>query len=160
MVVQYFYSLSSSPGQWEVSIMVFYWLKAWMATRIFFFVNPFTAPACQISRLKSMHIHSCEQYTWLSYNKSTFNTVHFACLRDGGVGGCSSSALLLVIFRVTVLQQAWQWKDNRQHTLSDCAILLWEQFILCCLFTVSPLVNQKHQETWSTGRCLPERQQQ
>ena len=57
-----------------------------MATRIFFFVNPFTAPACQISRLKSMHIHSCEQYTWLSYNKSTFNTVHFACLRDGGGG--------------------------------------------------------------------------
>ena len=159
MVVQYFYSLSSSPGQWEVSIMVFYWLKAWTAMRIVFLINAFTAPACKISRLKSMHIHSCERYPWLSYRTNLLSVLCISCAYATGGGG-SSSALLLVIFRVTVLQQAWQWKDNRQRTLSDCAILLWEQFILCCLFTVSPLVNQKHQETWSTGRCLSERQQQ
>ena len=40
-------------------------------------INPFTAPACKISGLKRAHIHACKQYIWWSYNKSTFNTVHF-----------------------------------------------------------------------------------
>ena len=40
-------------------------------------INPFTAPACKISRQKSAHIHACKQYIWWSYNKSTFNTVQF-----------------------------------------------------------------------------------
>ena len=72
MVVQYFYSLSSSPSRWEVSIMGFL-----PAMRIFFFINPFTAPASKISRLKSAHIHAWKQYIWWSHNKSTFTTVHF-----------------------------------------------------------------------------------
>ena len=49
-------------------------------------LNPITAPACKISRLK---MHSSKQYTRWSYNKSTFNAVHFhrnpsmcSCLRD------------------------------------------------------------------------------
>ena len=41
------------------------------------FINPFTSPACKISRLKSAHIHASKQYIWWSYNKSTLNTVHF-----------------------------------------------------------------------------------
>ena len=51
-------------------------------------VNPFTAPACNISGLKSAHIHACKQYIWWSYNKFTFKTVHFdrnpfACSCEG-----------------------------------------------------------------------------
>ena len=37
--------------------------------------NPFTAPVCNISGLKSARIHGCKQYIWWSYNKPTFNTV-------------------------------------------------------------------------------------
>ena len=33
-------------------------------------INPFTAPACKISRLKSAHIHACKQYIWSPYNKN------------------------------------------------------------------------------------------
>ena len=40
-------------------------------------INPFIAPACKISGLKSAHIHACKQYFWWSYNKSTVNIVHF-----------------------------------------------------------------------------------
>ena len=39
-------------------------------------VNPFTATACKISGLESAHIHASKQYSWLSCNKSTFNSVH------------------------------------------------------------------------------------
>ena len=39
--------------------------------------NPFTAPACKISALKSARVHACKQYIWWSCNKSTFHTVHF-----------------------------------------------------------------------------------
>ena len=77
--------------------------------------NPFTAPACKISRLKSAHIHACKQYIWWSYTKSTFNTVHFdrnlfPCSYEGGEKALviSNLALLLVIFRVMV-RQAWLW---------------------------------------------------
>ena len=42
------------------------------ALRLF---NPFTAPACKISGLKWANIHTCKQYIWRSYNKSTLNTV-------------------------------------------------------------------------------------
>ena len=40
-------------------------------------VNPFTATACKISRLKNPHIHASKQCICWSYNKSSFNTVHF-----------------------------------------------------------------------------------
>ena len=40
-------------------------------------LTPFTAPACKISGLKIALIHACEQYIRCSYNKSTFNAVHF-----------------------------------------------------------------------------------
>ena len=51
--------------------------------------NFFTAPACEISGLKSAHIHDCKQCVWWSSNKSTFNTVHFdrnpfTCSCEGG----------------------------------------------------------------------------
>ena len=39
-------------------------------------INPFTATACKISRLKSAHIHPSKQYSWCSYSKSTVNTVN------------------------------------------------------------------------------------
>ena len=39
--------------------------------------NPFTATACNISGLKSANIHGCRQDIWRSYNKPTFNSVHF-----------------------------------------------------------------------------------
>ena len=42
-----------------------------------FYVNPFTAAACDISGLKGAHIHACKQYILWSCNKSTFSTVHF-----------------------------------------------------------------------------------
>ena len=39
--------------------------------------NPFTAPtapACKISRLKSVHTHASKQYTWRSYNYCQYCT--------------------------------------------------------------------------------------
>ena len=39
-------------------------------------INPFTAPACKISGLKSAHIHAHKQYILWSYNKSTLSTVN------------------------------------------------------------------------------------
>ena len=39
--------------------------------------NPFTAPACTISGLKSTQLHACKRCIWWSYNKSTLSTVHF-----------------------------------------------------------------------------------
>ena len=30
------------------------------------YVNPFTAPACKISGLKSAHMHACKQYNYLT----------------------------------------------------------------------------------------------
>ena len=49
----------------------------WQILMVCTVFNPFTAPACKTFRLKSAHIHACKQYIWWSYNKSTFNTVHF-----------------------------------------------------------------------------------
>ena len=76
--------------------------------------NPFTAPACKISGLKSAHIHACKQYVSWSCNKSTFSIVRFdrspfTCSWKGGKKAVMASdlALLLVFFRVTVWQ-AWQ----------------------------------------------------
>ena len=40
-------------------------------------LNPFTVPGCKIFGLKSAQIHTCKQYIWWSYNKFSFNTVHF-----------------------------------------------------------------------------------
>ena len=39
--------------------------------------NPFTAVACQISWMKSAHVHACKQYIWRSCNNSTVYTVLF-----------------------------------------------------------------------------------
>ena len=78
--------------------------------------NPFTAPAWKMSALKSVHIHACRQYIWWSYNKSSFDTVHFdrnhftcSCKGEKKALMISDLALLLVAFRVTA-RQAWQWK--------------------------------------------------
>ena len=76
----------------------------------FLSLNPFTAPACKISGLKSAH-----NYTRLQV-VSTFSIVHFdrkpfTCWCEGGKKALmvSSLALLVVVFRVTA-RQAWQWK--------------------------------------------------
>ena len=52
-------------------IVPFYSSEAWTS------FNPFTAPACKISGLKSAHIHTSRHYIWWSCNKSAFSTVHF-----------------------------------------------------------------------------------
>ena len=64
-------------------------------------LNPFTATACQISWLKSEHIHASKQYVICSCNKSTFSTVHFdrnpfTCSWEVGKTA-SNLALLLVV---------------------------------------------------------------
>ena len=41
------------------------------------FLNPFIAPACTFSGLKSAHIHAWKWYIWWFYNNSPFNTVNF-----------------------------------------------------------------------------------
>ena len=71
------------------TISVLFLLAKAMWSRVF---NPFTAPAYNISGLKSAVIHACKQYICWSYNKSTFSTVHFGrnpltCYEEGGVGG-------------------------------------------------------------------------
>ena len=52
-------------------------LGHWSRIGSYHSINPFTAPACKISGLKSAHIHPCKQHIWWSYKKSTFNPVHF-----------------------------------------------------------------------------------
>ena len=84
-------------------------------------INPFTAPACKISGLKSARIHACKQCIWWSCYKSTFSTVHFdrspvRCSCEGGKKALiklmiSSLAFLSVAFWVTV-RQAWQWRGQ------------------------------------------------
>ena len=64
-------------------------LKTTFKSAKFEALNPFTAPACKISGLKSAHMHARKQYLWWSYNKFAFNTVHFdrspfRCSLDGG----------------------------------------------------------------------------
>ena len=39
--------------------------------------NSFTAPACNISGMKSAHTDACKQTIFRSYNISTFTTMHF-----------------------------------------------------------------------------------
>ena len=58
------------------SVLLYRYEKPTIFTAIYT-VNPFTAPPCKISRLKSAHMHACKQYIWWSYNKSTFSPVHF-----------------------------------------------------------------------------------
>ena len=41
------------------------------------FLNSFTAPACNISGMKSAYTDACKQTIFRSYNISTFTTVHF-----------------------------------------------------------------------------------
>ena len=77
-------------------------------------INPFTAPACKTSGLKSAHIHASIQYIWWPCNKSALNTVNFDRIlmlrrRGGNARMISNLALLLVIFRITE-RQARQWK--------------------------------------------------
>ena len=81
-------------------------------------VNPFTAPACIISGMKSAHIHACKQYSVLDgpVTHFTFNTVYFyvnlfTCSCVGGKLALMASNLapLLVVFRVTA-RKSWQWK--------------------------------------------------
>ena len=68
-------------------------------------INPFTAPA----RWKALaYTNACKEYIWWSYNKSTFSAEHFVrscftCLWGGGDIIISSLALLLVVFRVTII---------------------------------------------------------
>ena len=92
------------------------------SSRIYYFLwrcgeeqhfHPLTAPACKMSGLKSAHIHACKQYNWWSYNKSTFNTVHFG--KEGGQKTLMvlNLAFLLVVFWVTHCQ-TWQWKGERK----------------------------------------------
>ena len=41
------------------------------------YLNPITAPAHKISRLKSAHTNVCKQHIWWTYNNSTFDTCAF-----------------------------------------------------------------------------------
>ena len=63
-------------------------------------LNAFTAPVCNC--FSGLKIHSSNQYTKWSYNKSTFNAVHFhrnpfmcSCERDKQALMVSNLALLL-----------------------------------------------------------------
>ena len=51
--------------------------RHWESDTHWNYLDSFTTPACDISGLKSAHIHSCKQYIWWSYNKSAFNAAHF-----------------------------------------------------------------------------------
>ena len=59
-------------------------------------INPFTAPACTFSGLKSAHIHACKQYILIRYNKDMLSiVVHFdrspfTCSKGWGGGGGGS----------------------------------------------------------------------
>ena len=43
-----------------------------------FDVNPFTAPACKISKLKSAHTHARKQYIWRSYHQKSSQYFEFS----------------------------------------------------------------------------------
>ena len=49
-------------------------------------INPFAAPACKTSGLRSAHTHACKRYIRRSCNKSTFITAYF----DRNLFTCSS----------------------------------------------------------------------
>ena len=55
---------------------------------MFCIFDPLTAPACNISGLKSAHVHARKQYICWSCDRSAFNTVHldgsFRCSRSRG----------------------------------------------------------------------------
>ena len=78
-VVYVMFLLLTVKKKWATKLV---WFKGNQSSLLF---NPFTAPACKISRLKNACMHASKQYIWWSCNKSTFNTVHF----DGNTLMCS-----------------------------------------------------------------------
>ena len=108
--------------------------------------NPFTAPACNISRLKCAHIHASKHVLWWYYNKSTFNTMHFdrnpfACSSKGGqkslnslkfgtfIGRFLSDSIASMAVKGLNLQNRTRWcsDDDKEVLLSLTIRWLWFQ---------------------------------